>query len=76
MNIDDFQERYERWWLHKHCRLRFQSGAFKRVIKVKLVGPPSFVYGTVWLCFEGGEEVPVMHGDAFKPRKCDVEVQP
>lgn len=73
----DYQRRYESWWLNKRCRLAFHHlTPFMLVTKVKLVGPPSFVYGSVWLTFEDGSECFVPCGNAFKPRKCDVEVQP
>jgi len=69
------QEKYERWWLGKFCRVRGGT-EFKQVKEVRLVGPPSFFYGDVWLVFADGEERPVYHGDAFTPRKSDVEVRP
>lgn len=71
----EHQERYERWWKGKLCRFALRGGEFKRVTKVELVGPHSFVYGSVWLHFEGGEKAAVPCGDAFKPRKFDVEVK-
>ncbi len=69
----DVQKRYDRWWLGKLCRLR-GSGEFKRVVKVELIGPPSFVYGTAVLHFEDGTDgmVPC---PGFRPRKMDVEVE-
>jgi hypothetical protein len=75
MNIYDHQLKYERWWLNKRCRLAHSSRAFSRVVKVMLYGPPSFIYGCVFLHFDDGSNAPVMHGNSFKPRKCDVEVE-
>ena len=72
--IVDEQEKYERWWLGKRCRLYLSQRPFKKVIKVELVGPPSFVYGSVWLHYEDGTNENVYCGNAFKPRKKDVEV--
>lgn len=69
------QERYERWWLGKKCRQKFSTGAFRKVTKVILYGPLSFVYGTVELVYEDGRAENVNMGDAFKPRKSDVEIQ-
>lgn len=69
------QSKYERWWLGKYCRLRFSMGPFRKVIKIKLFGPPSFVYGTVELTFEDGEIVNVCTVHSFRPRKYDVEVK-
>lgn len=69
----DFWQRYQRWWLGKMCRIG-HYGEFRKVTEVELVGPPSFVYGDVWLHFDDGDSQAVYHGDAFKPRKKDVEV--
>jgi len=70
----NYQARYERWWLHKD--VRFNDGdPWKRVTKVTLVGPPSFVYGSVWLTFADGAEQHVPCGNAFRPRKWDVQVR-
>lgn len=75
MSIHDEQLKYERWWLGKRCRIH-GYGEFHTVTKVKLVGPPSFVYGCVYLSFDdGAEDIPVASG-GFKPTKADVEVEP
>lgn len=67
--------KYRRWWFGKMCRVAGVPGPFRKVTGIKLIGPPSFVYGDVWLTFEDGVEVGVWHSDAFTPRKSDVEVQ-
>jgi hypothetical protein len=74
MRRDDEQAKYERWWLGKYCRV-WSGDYYKKVVKIELCGPPSFVYGDVQLTFEDGRVVPVPHEEAFKPRKSDVEVQ-
>lgn len=66
---------YRGWWVGKLCRLAGSSKPFKRVIDIDLYGPPSFVYGTVVLCYEDGTDEHVSCGNAFKPRKKDVEVK-
>lgn len=73
MRFGSHQERYDRWWLGKKCRVN-DARDFKLVTKVKLHGPPSFVYGSVELYFEDGTSEFVSHGMAFRPRKSDVEV--
>ena len=80
--IERARERYERWWLGKKVLLRGMDpedpppGWPKRVVKVEMVGPPSFVYGDVWLHFEDGTNEPVRYPPegVFRPRKKDVIV--
>lgn len=90
-DIGTWQARYEKWWLGKMCRLTANGlcdGArFRKVVEVRLVGPPSFVYGCAWLVYEDGTEDSIIgmvdrgegyyrrYESAFRPRKCDVEVQ-
>lgn len=69
------RERYCRWWEGKLCRRVGSNKPFKRVIEVECVGPPSFVYGTVILHYEDETSEHVLCGNAFKPRKTDVEVK-
>jgi len=69
-------ENYRRWWVGKYCRLVRSRGEFKRVVDVEFYGPPSGFYGTAFLVFEDGSQIMIPHGDAFKPRKKDVEVWP
>ena len=69
---------YIDWWLHKRVRSTYEPSAeFKLVTKVMWVGPPSGVYGDVWLTFDDGTEMPVRthHPDQFRPYKKDIEVQ-
>lgn len=68
----DFQEVYERWWLGKKCRL--PNGEVKKISEIELVGPPSFVYGTVFLHFSDGTDRHVSCEGAYRPRKKDVEI--
>jgi hypothetical protein len=65
---------YKRWWVGKKCRIS-KFDAFKLVKDVEVFGPPSFVYGSASLIFEDGSEQTIPCGEAFKPRKQDVEVQ-
>lgn len=69
-------EKYARWWVGKRCRNALSDEPFKLVVDVKLIGPPSFVYGSVWLVFEDGTEKPVISYGSFVPRKSDVEIEP
>jgi hypothetical protein len=72
-----WQAKYEEWWLNKRCRVVGDiMHGFKRVVKIKLVGPPSYVYGMATLIFEDGSDRNVSTSSAFRPRKCDVEVEP
>lgn len=68
--IFDFQEVYEK------CRCPLSSNKeFRKVISVKLSGPPLFAYGCVYLTFEDGVELPVHCYGQFKPRKSDVLIE-
>ena len=59
-------KRYERWCLGKHI-----DG--KEIVKVRLIGPPSFVYGSVIVETEDGKEYFLPKPwNAFKPRKKDL----
>ena len=64
-------ENYKKWWVGKYCRL--YGGTFKKVVDVKVYGPPSFVYGTAELVYENGT-TQMIAVQAFRPRKMDVEV--
>jgi len=75
MDKNDYQERYDRWWYGKLCRPAGADYPFKRVAAIKLHGPPSFVYGQAELFYEDGDTMIINHGEAFRPRKIDVEVQ-
>jgi len=57
------QRIYENWVLGKHI-----DG--KKIVKVELIGPPSFVVGLVTVFTEDGESyyLPEFTGD-FRPRK-------
>lgn len=68
------EARYVHWWLRRYCRLAGSTAPYRLVTSVAWVGPPSGVYGDVWLTYESGEREVVQHGDAFKPRRRDVEV--
>lgn len=71
---DEEQKKYEKWWLGKKCFCR-STGEYMTVNKVTLVGPPSFVYGCVFLSFENGpSEEPIIHR-GYKPTKKDVSVK-
>lgn len=71
------KDRYERWWLGKYCRpAMYTQQLFKRVVKIDMVGPPSFVYGQITFHYEDGtNNIIAGMGNAYKPRKCDVEVE-
>lgn len=72
------QERYKNWWEGKYCRLAERGGGeYKYVKRVEFIGPPSGVYGGVILYYLDGSRdyVIPLNGNAFKPRKMDVEVE-
>jgi len=75
MDIEDHRQRYLKWWKGKLCRPFGSTGPFRRVTGVLMHGPPSFVYGCAELLYEDGIAENIYHGDAFKPRKMDVEVK-
>lgn len=76
MNKHKAQLQYEKWWLGKLCRPAGRSCRFNKVIKVTLIGSPSFVYGLVKLTTDQDEwYVSPTDSKAFKPRKKDIEVQ-
>ena len=65
---------YRRWWLGKRVRAAIDPTApFRLVVGVKWFGPPSGVYGTVELTFDGGEKR-MVQTTAYRPRKKDIEV--
>jgi hypothetical protein len=82
------KERYERWWLRKYCRPANQPNKpFKKVVRIEMCGSPSFVYGQITFHYDDGGEDIISGGatenigyggfrnQAYKPRKCDVEVK-
>lgn len=88
LGITVAKERYERWWLGEYCRpTNYTHQPFKKVVKIEMCGPPSFVYGQISFIYEDGTEDIVAGGKidgvvgrrwgdtAYKPRKCDVEVR-
>jgi hypothetical protein len=71
-----WQAKYEEWWLNKRCHVVGDlMNEFKLVVKIELTGPPSFVYGMATLIFEDGSNRNIATSSAFRPRKCDVEVE-
>jgi hypothetical protein len=68
---------YQEWWLHKWVRPAGRPyEEFKYVTKVNWCGPPSGVYGDVWLIYSDGTERPVPTGpEQFRPYKKDMEVR-
>ena len=74
MNKYDFQDRYCKWWVGKKCRPAGQIAGFKRVKDVIFHSSFSGVYGTGELIYEDGTNGLITCGEAFKPRKKDVEV--
>ena len=74
MNKYDIRDRYCKWWVGKKCRPVGYMGEFKRVKDVIFYSSFSGVYGTGKLVFEDGTESMIFCGEAYKPRKRDVEV--
>lgn len=68
------QQRYNEWWVGKRCRTAHGLGPFRKVVAVNVYGPPSYVYGTAELVFAGGRTQTIT-SPAYRPRKCDVEVE-
>jgi len=70
------RQRYERWWLGRYCRPVWSNQSFKKVVKIDMVGPPSFVSGQITFHYEDGScDIVYGIGNAYKPRKIDVEVK-
>jgi len=74
-DIDIAKTTYEKWWLGKMCRPINSSYPFKKVVEIKVIGPPSFVYGTAWIVYEDGTEDCPTGTNRFRPRKQDIEIQ-
>ena len=74
MNKYDIRDRYCKWWVGKKCRPAGYMGEFKRVKDVIFISSFSGVYGSGLLVYEDGTEGVIMCGEAYKPRKKDVEV--
>ena len=75
-DIGWWKKKYESWWLGKYCRpIARKDAGFKKVVKIELLGPPSFVYGQCLVKFEDGSEIwlPNEFG-AYRPRKKDMDV--
>ena len=67
-------QRYMRWWGGKLISFNVHPEP-KRVKDIELVGPPSFVYGSVVIYFDDGTSGRVdPPGLVFRPRKSDVTV--
>lgn len=74
--IEKAKERYKRWWAGRFCKTKYRHRArFKKVVDVEVFGSPSFVYGTASLIFADGTSETIYQGDAYVPRKRDVEVR-
>jgi len=71
---EDQREVYRRWWVGKMCKPVNRGGPFKKVVDVRVIGPPSFVYGSAYLVYEDGTE-DCIYTDAFRPRKSDVKAK-
>jgi hypothetical protein len=72
-----WKAKYESWWLNKRCRITGDIlNGYRLVTKITLTGPPSFVYGGATLHFDDGSHQNVVSGSAYRPRRCDVEVEP
>lgn len=71
------KETYEKWWLGKYCRMVLgnRDTPFLKVVRVEVFMPPSGMVGEAMLHFKDGTAITIPHGDAFRPRKFDVEVQ-
>jgi hypothetical protein len=67
---------YEKWWLGKYCHPANSNCEFKKVSKIIMHGPPSFVYGQIDMVYEDGSMDIVNGGlSVYKPRKSDVIVR-
>jgi len=65
-------QKYYDWWVGKWCKNASQEYENPElVLDVELVGPPSFVYGSVYLILNGNKKRRVIT-DAYSPRKTDV----
>ena len=72
---------YYDWWVGKWCMNASQPQEKPElVLDVELIGPPSFVYGDVYLVFSGNKKRMVIPNhvrtyngpEVFRPRKKDV----
>ena len=70
-----YQMIYEHWWLGKQARLTScPTMPFRRVTRIRLEGPQHFNYGTVYLTFDDGAELPIYTSNVrlLKPTKRDI----
>ena len=73
MNV---QRRYRKWWVGEECRLFGSHSDYKLVNNLVFLGPPSMVYGEVYLVYSDGTNERIIHPlNTFRPRKKDVDVQ-
>lgn len=69
---DEWQNKYNQWWKGKLIKI-YELEVPRRVARVKLIGPPSFVYGAAEFVFEDGS-TQLIPTNSYKPRKSDVIV--
>jgi len=79
VNKGDYLARYKRWWLGRLVRPEWANedapGWPRRVSRIEVYGPESFVSGYAELHFEGGGRLLLpLGGHAFRPRKSDLIV--
>ena len=69
------KKRYRKWWLGEECRLLGSHSDYKLVSNLVFLGPPSMVYGEVYLVYSDGTNERIKHPqNTFRPRKKDVVV--
>ena len=76
MSKIEIENKYRKWWIGKYCRLTGQiHKEFKKVIDLVFYSPPSGFCGSVELIYEDGSIDNISQGNAFRPRKRDVEIK-
>lgn len=72
-NLSKKQITYERWWLGEYVKCEGMV-EYKKVMKIELVGSKSFIKGSVYLTFLGGEIFKIKT-ESWIPRKKDVLIK-
>jgi hypothetical protein len=74
-----YQASVEKWWLNKWIRPVWdKNGKFQKVIAIKVHAPPSCVYASVEVTYEGDTQssfLQTIGRNVYRPRKQDYEVK-
>ena len=76
MKLDDYKDKYKKWWIGKAIRFAHRSEDGFSVCKhISVYGCPSGFSHSAELHLEDGSVLHMPIWDEFRPRKKDIEVQ-